>query len=315
VAGTTPSIITQEYVVYKPYEDELIDSNVVSRAEADWVSDKMYEVLNYISQFIVVKPYDLVIAGYCKDPKVAYVYVRRLVVKGVLQRVGRGIYRVVHEVIQKLLRLPVRKLSNGRRVRNSKQVVSDSVVRFSKWTRGLNGNLSGGLGGGLVGVGGSVGGGGCVGGGLGYVGLFFDNVRWFGGDGCLHQLGRDELLSYGSLPDDVRYFEVTHVVSGDVLDGVVVIYTNVEDFDRFKKPSTRVNWLPPSGFVRHNGVAPTVHYAKHEFIKAFKFLAVVLKEELPVRELNKLFSWLSWTWFRTKLSERPQPVLTGVVNG
>jgi hypothetical protein len=311
VCPITPSIITQENVVYKPYEDELIDSDVVGRAEADWVSDKMYDVLNYISQFVIVKPYDLVIAGYCKDPKTAYVYVRRLVVKGVLQRIGRGIYRVVHEVIQKLLRLPVRKLSNGKRVRNSKQVVSDSVVRFSKWTRGLKCGDGGGLR--CGGVGGFGCGVGLNGGGLGYVGLFFDNVRWVGFDGCLHQLGRDELLSYGGLPDGVRYFEVTHVVSGDVLDGVVVIYTNVEDFDRFKVPSARVNWLPPSGFVRRNGVAPTVHYAKHEFIKAFKYLAVVLKEGLPVKELNKLFNWLSWTWFRTKLSERPQPVLASVV--
>jgi hypothetical protein len=131
---------------------------------------------------------------------------------------------------------------------------------------------------------------------LGYVGVFFDNVRWVGFDGWLHQLGRGKLLTYGSLPDGVRYFEVTHVVSGDVLDCVVVIYSNVEDFNRFKKPSVRVEWRPPSGYVRKNGVANTVHYAKHELIKAFKSLAVVLKNVMTPRELSKLFNWLSWTW-------------------
>jgi hypothetical protein len=294
------SIVKRGYGVYKSYVGEVLGSSVSS---GGWVSDSTYEVLMYLQSFSTVRPYDLVIAGYCKNSETAYVYVQRLVKKGVLQRVGRGVYKVVHEVIQKLLKLPIRKISNGKKVRKSKQSVSNSGVRFSKGTRGL------------MCVGGGVGfnGGVSCGGGFGYVGLFFDNVRWVGFDGCLHQLGRDGLLSYGGLPGNVRYFEVTHIVSGDVLDGVVVIYTNVEDFDRFKKPSTRVNWLPPSGFVKHNGVAPTVHYAKHEFVKAFKSLAVVLKEELSVRELNRLFSWLSWMWFRTKLRDRPQPVLTGVV--
>jgi hypothetical protein len=133
-------------------------------------------------------------------------------------------------------------------------------------------------------------------GGVGYVGLYFDNVRWVGFDGRLHQLGRGGLLTYGSLPDSVRYLEVTHVVSGDVLDGAVVIYTNVEDFSRFGKPSVRVEWRPPRGYVRRNGVALTVHYAKHELVKAFKSLAVVLKNVMTPRGLGELFNWLLWMW-------------------
>jgi hypothetical protein len=295
------SIVKRGYGVYKSYVGEVLGSSVSS---GGWVSDSTYEVLMYLQSFSTVRPYDLVIAGYCKNSETAYVYVQRLVKKGVLQRVGRGIYKVVHEVIQKLLKLPIRKISNGKKVRKSKQGVSDSAVRFSKGTRGV-----------FCGVGGvveGVGGFGLNGGGFGYVGVFFDNVRWVGFDGRFHQLDRDKLLTYGSLPDNIRYFEVTHVVSGDVLDGVVVIYTNVEDFSRFEKASVRVNWLPPSGFVKRNGVAGTVHYAKYEFVKAFKYLAVVLKEVLPIKELNNLFNWLSWVWFRTKLSQHPQPVLTGV---
>jgi hypothetical protein len=263
-------------MTYKPYNVELLDSS----SSSGWVSDKMYEVLNYVSQFSIIRPYDLVIAGYCKDSKTAYVYIQRLVRRGVLQRVGRGIYRVVHEVVQKLLKLPIRRL----RVRKSKQSVSNSVVRFSKGTRCL-----GGLVGGCVGVGGVVGG-------FGYVGVFFDNVRWVGFGGGLCQLGRGGLLGFGGLPGGVRYFEVAHAVSGVVLDGVVVVYSNVEDFGRFGKPSVRVEWRPPKGFVRRNGVAGTVHYARHEFVKAFKSLAVVLKEVLSPKELGRLFNWLSWRW-------------------
>ena len=278
-----PSIVKRGYGVYKSYVGEVLGSSVSS---GEWVSDSTYEVLMYLQSFSTVRPYDLVIAGYCKNSEVAYVYVQRLVKKGVLQRVGRGVYKVVHEVIQKLLKLPIRKISNGKKVRKTKQEVSNSVVRFSKGARGL---VCGVVGGGSLCVGG-------VGGGFGYVGVFFDNVRWVGFGGGFHQLGCSELFTYGQLPDGVRYFEVTHVVSGDVLDGVVVIYSNVEDFSRFRKPSVRVEWRPPSGYVRKNGVANAVHYAKHELVKAFKSLAIVLKNVMTPRELGKLFNWLTWAW-------------------
>jgi hypothetical protein len=128
-----PSIVKRGYGVYKSYVGEVLGSSVSS----GWVSDSTYEVLMYLQSFSTVRPYDLVIAGYCKNSEVAYVYVQRLVKKGVLQRVGRGVYKVVHEVIQKLLKLPIRKISNGKKVRKSKQSVSNSGVRFSKGTRGL----------------------------------------------------------------------------------------------------------------------------------------------------------------------------------
>jgi len=315
----TPSL-SRGWRVYKPYYGELLEVS----SKKEWVSDIAYEILMYLQELETVRPYDLVLANFCKDSKTAYVYIQRLIKKGVLQKIGWGTYKVIHEAIKKLLKLPVRKLSTGKKEKKEKR---EEVVRKPEGTRGLAGGclMGGGFGGGFGVVS-------CVlgysngvfskslfvgdgFGSLGYVGVFFDNVRWVGFDGRLHQLDRDKLLTYGQLPDDVRYFEVTHVVSGDVLDGAVVIYTNVEDFSRFGKPSVRVEWRPPSGYVRKNGVASTVHYAKHEFIKAFKFLAVVLKRELPIKELNKLFSWLSWMWFRTGLSERPQPVLASVVNG
>lgn len=296
--------------VYKPYVGEMLESSS-SKKEREWVSDITYEILMYLQELETVRPYDLVLANFCKDPKTAYVYIQRLIKKGVLQKSGWGTYKVIHEAIKKLLKLPVRKVSTGKKEKKEKK---EKVVRKSEGTRGLVGGglkCVGGDGGlGVVGSGcgvvscvlgcsGDVFGGSLFVGGvgfLGYVGVFFDNVRWVGFDGFLHGLGRGRLLTYGRLPDGVRYFEVTHVVSGDVLDGVVVIYSNVEDFSRFGKPSVRVEWRPPSGYVRKNGVANTVHYAKHELIKAFKSLATVLKNVMTPKELNKLFNWLSWTW-------------------
>lgn len=281
----TPSL-SRGWRVYKPYYGELLE--VSSRKE--WVSDIAYEILMYLQELETVRPYDLVIANFCKDSKTAYVYIQRLIKKGVLQKTGWGTYKVIHEAIKKLLKLPVRKVSTGKKEKKEK------VVRKPEGTRGLE--VGGGLGGG-VGVGGVFGGSLFVGGGfgsLGYVGLYFDNVRWVGFDGRLHQLERGRLLAYGQLPDGVRYFEVAHVVSGDVLDGVVVIYTNVEDFSRFGKPSVRVEWRPPSNYVRRNGVANAVHYGKHELVKAFKSLAVVLKNVMTPRELSGLFNWLLWVW-------------------
>jgi len=299
----SPSLSRKEGV-YKSFVGEMLESS--SSKGREWVSDITYEILMYLQELETVRPYDLVLANFCKDPKTAYVYIQRLVKKGVLQKSGWGTYRVIREAIKKLLKLPVRKVSTGKKEKKEKK---EKVVRKPEGTRGLvcgvvGGGLGGVVGGGSLCVGGGgvgvVGSGvlGCFGGvgGFGYVGVFFDNVRWVGFGGGFHQLGRGGLFTYGQLPDGVRYFEVTHVVGGDVLDGVVVIYSNVEDFNRFKKPSVRVEWRPPSGYVRKNGVANTVHYAKHELVKAFKSLAIVLKNVMTPRELGKLFNWLTWAW-------------------
>jgi hypothetical protein len=77
------------------------------------------------------------------------------------------------------------------------------------------------------------------------------------------------------------------------LDGVVVVYSNREDGGR-----VRVEWRPPSGFVARNGVASAVRYGGREFVKAFKALAVVVRESVPRRELERLFRWVEWVWFR-----------------
>ena len=121
-----------------------------------------------------------------------------------------------------------------------------------------------------------------------------DNVRWWCG-GRFFQLGRGWVLGLGDLvfAERVSYCEVGHWVDGLGLDGVVVVYSNREDGGR-----VRVEWRPPSGFVARNGVASAVRYGGREFVKAFKALAVVVRESVPRRELERLFRWVEWAWFR-----------------
>jgi hypothetical protein len=132
----------------------------------------------------------------------------------------------------------------------------------------------------------------------GYLGLFLDNVRWFGLGGGWHQLPRSKLLRFGDLDPEwlVTYSEVAHVVGNLVLDGVVVVYTNAEDFRRFGAGAVRVEYRPPSGLVRRNGLASALLLAREELVKAFKSLAVVLGEILTRKRLLELYSWLGGLW-------------------
>jgi hypothetical protein len=133
---------------------------------------------------------------------------------------------------------------------------------------------------------------------LGYLGLFLDNVRGWG-CGRYRQLGRSELLKLGDLDlffsNSVRYFEVCHVVSDVVLDGVVVVYTNVEDFSRFGSGCVRVEWRPPRNFVKRQGLG-ALRKGLLELVEAFRAIAVVLGRCLSLGELSKLYAWLSASW-------------------
>ena len=76
----------------------------------------------------------------------------------------------------------------------------------------------------------------------------------------------------------------------------MVVYSNVEDFGRFGCPAVRVEFRPPSGFVRRNGVGSTLRFAKFQFVNAFKALAVVLKNVLSGDELLSVSRWLCSVW-------------------
>jgi hypothetical protein len=253
-----------------------------------WVSDLQYAMLSRIQGYHAFEPRQLVEWGFAKDKKVAYVYAKKLERLGAIKRVKRGLYQVVHDVIAKLLQLPVRMIATGVRLRKGAGVSKpagvlplDLFVPGSARSRVKSSKL-------VL---------------LGpylrpkYLGLFLDNVRGFR-CGRYKQLGRDLLLKPCDLelfvPNRVSYFEVCHLVGNVLVDGVVTVYTNSGDVDRFGA-SCRVEYRPPRDFVKDNGPL-TLRKGVVELSKAFRALAVVLRSCLRVDELRGLFSWLSSLW-------------------
>jgi hypothetical protein len=260
-------------------KEHLLDS---SKTGGGWIGDYQHRLLLFLSDLEEVRPRDLV-PHFCSNPKSAYAVVRRLERRGVLRRVGHGVYRVVKEVVRQLLRLPVRHIKGGARRSAARQTdgttpANPASAVLASSAPAYAGHASAGR--------------------PGYLGLYLDNVRWFGLDGRWHQLPRSGLLRLGGLDPEwvVAYSEVAHVVGGSVLDGVVVVYTNVEDFRRFGTSAVRVEYRPPSGYVGRRGLASTLLLAKEELVKAFRALAIVLGEVLPRKRLLGLYSWLGGLW-------------------
>ena len=250
------------------------------RASPAWIGDKLAAIMERLLELTEVMPSWLKAMGFAKDRKQAYVYMQRLQKLGAVEKTERyGVYRVRHDVIVKLLQLPVRRVAEGlARARQKIQLLANGggVRRASPC--------------GLV-----------VPRGVGYGGLFADNVRgvrggWFepypGGRGVLVEV-RDLRLFYGS----VSYFEVSHVVGGVSLDGQVVVYSNSGDQGRFGG-CVRVEWRPPGGLVFDAGVRGTLQRSRVELLRAWVALSVVLRYGLglPRRYLSSLYSWLGRVW-------------------
>jgi predicted transcriptional regulator len=257
--------------VYKPYGGSV--------KENTFLGDLEFQILSYyVNSGFVVDSLTAIARSINADVRRVYDAIKRLTSRGFLEKVRRGAYKITEAGRQAVLKLKVRKLS-----KKSKENKENGNTREA--SQGKPQGTGGGLGGCVVGG---------FGGGVGWGGLFLDNVRWWCG-GRFYQLGRGWVLGLGDLvfADRVSYCEVGHWVWGLGLDGVVVVYSNVEDGGR-----VRVEWRPPAGFVARNGVASAVRYGGREFVKAFKALAVVVRESVPRRELERLFRWVEWAWFR-----------------
>ncbi len=258
---------------------EVLDATGSARAPS-WIGDKLARILEHLLNLTEVMPSWLKALGFVRDRRQAYVYVQRLARLGVLEKTERyGVYRVRHDVIARLLQLPVRRISEG---------IARARQRFQLSTNG--GGVRRASPCGFV-----------VLRGIRYCGLFVDNVRGVRGGGYVpFPAGRGVLLEvrdlrlfYGS----VSYFEVTHVVGGVSLEGQVVVYTNSGDVARFGE-CVRVEWRPPGGFVPSNGIAGTLRRSRVELLRAWVALSVVLGRGLGLskRCLSGLYGWLGRLW-------------------
>jgi len=261
-------------------------SQVQDTASKEILGDREQRFLELILQLERFTPRDLIEKGFAKDRKEAWWWINIVGIKrlGVVMKLGRGLYAVIREKALKLIQKPVKRISEG--IKRRRIVKTDGGSRQRMGTRsclfveGVAGSV--GL---FVGCG--------VGGVLGYAGLWIDNGRFYDVWGRLHRQGRRVLWSLGVFENAERvvYFEATHVVTNVVLDGVVVVYTNVEDFERFGGASARVEWRPPSGFVKRRGVAATLRKALEEYVKAFKALWIVLINNLSKKQVLQLLKW------------------------
>jgi hypothetical protein len=261
-----------------------------NKALPRWISDLQYAILSRIKEHFVFEPKYLVKWGFAKDGKSAYVYTKRLERLGVIVKSKRGFYQVAHDVVERLLHLPVRMISAGvRLVKGTRVSCLSGVLSLEGYLPKVAGSKPSAKPSRLVLLGPYLR--------PRYLGLFLDNVRGWG-VGRYKQLPRDLLLKPRDLDlfvsNRVSYFEVCHLVGNVLMDGCVVVYTNLEDLDKFGA-SCRVEYRPPKDFVKDNGLF-TLRKGVVELSKAFRAIAVVLRSCLPVDELRGLFSWLSSLW-------------------
>jgi len=118
----------------------------------------------------------------------------------------------------------------------------------------------------------------------------FDNVRGFVGCGYVGG-DRGRVLGWRdlSLFDSLSYLEVQRLVDGvGVVDGLLAIYTNWGQDGR----GIRVEWRPPKGFVKRNGVEGSVRGFWEAVLNALKALMSLLPYA-PLHVLRRFLHWLS----------------------
>ena len=166
----------------------------------------------------------------------------RLVRRGVLRRIARGLYEFIaeHSIVECLR---VRRLKSNVEVKDA-QPLTDG-------TRGPR---------------------------VGVVGPFFDNVRGYGGGGYVcGDRGRVLELSDLVFFDRISYLEVLYLVRGMLLPGQLVLYSNVKRDGE----CVRVEWRPPEGYVKSNGASSTVRMFWESVLVGLKVLLQLVFERGP----------------------------------
>ena len=209
----------------------------------EWLGPLEHRVLSRILELglQVFRPSDL---GLDVDRRRLWDALQRLVSRGILQRVARGVYRVATN-LAKVLSLRVRRIGGATKDR----------PREGEGTREPRGACS-------------------------VSGPFFDNVRGYTFSGLYRHGDRGRVLGPRELVffERVSYAEVLYRVSGLVMPGQLVVYTNSSQDGE----SVRVEYRPVKGFVKRNGLGSLIRMYWEALLIGFRSLLVLLVREAPL---------------------------------
>jgi len=221
------------------------------------------------------------------DRRKTYHVLKRLRKRGFVRKLSRGLYCIT-EKFKELLKFDVHVL-NGTSKSLSHTTVNDKGV-MDKGTRlGFGGFGAPFMLPGNVYVFGAPG---CVGVGLSVCGLFFDNVRGFVVSGGYVQGDRGKVVGWDYLGrfDRLSYCEVGCRVSGLPFAGRVMVYCNRgQDGDGV----VRVEYRPPSGFVKKNGLAATINMFWEHVLKTAIATSEIILRQAPNHVLKRYLTYLS----------------------
>ena len=265
-----------------------------------WIGDNEYGVIKYCADNGLLRFTVKEVADFLEvDSRRAYDAVQRLVKRGWVRRIARGLYELLIDPLDVLSRYRVHRKSESMtgKVKKYLRDVKDAVKKLVGRGRGVgNGGFCQGKADGSreprVGVGGVGVCGGC--GGVVVSGWRFDNVRGFVG-GCFVGGDRGRVLGWGGLGlfDSVSFLEVQRWVGGcGVVPGLLVLYTNWGQ----DGGGVRVEWRPPSGFVGCNGVLGSLRMFWEVVLVGLKVL-VSLLPYAPLDVLRRFVVWLSRSGF------------------
>jgi len=253
-----------------------------NQGQGAWLGFWEYRFLKYLMDngLVVFRLSHVNVEGL--SPRRKHDVAKRLLARGILEKLRYGVYKVVVNLAELLAVTKVKDTrgaykaaykSSGKgagKEGDGTRVVG--MVGGVLVLAGLSG--SGGVSGCSVSV---VSGSGC---GVRVLGQFFDNVRGYTASGGRYVGGdRGRVLSWRhlSLFGSVSYAEVGWWVGGTVLDGKVVVYTNQLDLARLGE-CVRVEWRPPEGYVKRHGLEGAVRRAREEVFKAWKALTALVSK-------------------------------------
>jgi len=213
-------------------------------SRSSWLGPREKEVLSRIFELglTIFKPSDLSLNI---DKRRVNDVLRRLVAKGVLEKISRGVYKVVAD-IRKLLALPTRNINGKLRAKDSDETRSSAAPIEHGMKRVV------------------------------YVeGPFLDNIDAYTYSGKRVRGDRvDRSWCELSFFSKVNYAEILYRVQGVEVFGTLVIYQ--------KDHRVRIEWRPPRGFVKRNGLASGLRMYWEMLLAAFKAILYAILKEGPI---------------------------------